>query len=307
MFDYKGDFASLFTSYDGNNLYKIGILNDTRKADRITYKLLESRLKGGEKVTIPLGSKKDTSPVLFIILGVLLSVFMALLINSKRKFREDATRALLRPYNFFADIRDLRIFSGIHTIILMLVISATFSLLLSILLFHWKNNLLADKVILAFNCPNLSKAIGYLAWHPRQAFVILFGFSIGLIFLHTAVLKFGSFFVKTRVLVSNVFYTVVWAFMPITLLLPLELILHRLLAAQIANLYIFGFMLLFIFWLLQRMLKGVYVIFDVRGIYVYAVSFLFLIFVVGGIMAYFQLADSTIYYIINAFKQYQLL
>ncbi len=307
MFDYKGDFTSFFASYSKNNLYKIGILNETRKADRITFKLLESRLKGGEKVTIPLGSKKDTSPVLFIILGVLLSILMALLINSKRKFREDATRALLRPYNFFADIRDLRIFSGIHTFILMFVISATFSLLLSILLFHWKNNLLMEKFILSFNLPGLSKAISYLAWRPMESFLILFGVSALFIFLHVAVIKFGSFFVKTRVLVSNVFYTVVWAFMPLTLLLPLELILHRLLVAQIANLYIFGFIALFLIWLLQRLLKGIYVIFDIRGIIVYTVSFLFFVIVVGGTLIYFQLADSTIYYIINAFKQYQLL
>ncbi|NOX17583.1 MAG: hypothetical protein GXO87_04785 [Chlorobi bacterium] len=307
MFDYKGDFTSFFASYDKDNLYKIGILNETRKADRITFKLLESRLKGGEKVTIPLGSKKDNSPVLFIILGVLLSIFMALLINSKRKFREDATRALLRPYNFFADIRDLRIFSGIHTIILMLVISATFSLLVDILLFHWKNNLLMEKVVLSFNWAGLSKTVSFLAWHPLEAFFILFGVSVLLLFIHVAVIKFGSFFVKTRVIVSNVFYTVVWAFMPLTLLLPLELILHRLLEAQIANLYIFGFIALFLIWLLQRLLKGIYVIFDVRGIVVYTVSVLFFVFAVGGILVYFQLADSTLFYIINAFKQYRLL
>lgn len=307
MFDFTGDFISLFCGYDDNTTYKIGILDGTRKADRISYKLLMSKLKGGERVTIPLGDKKDDSPILFIIVGVILSVMMALLINSKRKFREDATRALLRPYNFFADIRDLRIFSGVHSIILMLIIAGTFSVLLTILLNYLKNNILLEKTILSFNLPWLAQTVGFLAWHPFYSLGYLFIFSVALIFLHSGVIKFSSFFIKTRVSYSNIFYTVVWAFLPITLFLPIELILHRLLSAQLANIYIYGVISLHMLWLIQRLLKGVYVIFDIRGIIVYLTTFLFFIMTIGGMIIYFQITESTVFYIINSIKQYQLL
>ena len=69
-------------------------------------------LHNSENVTIPIGSKKADAPMIFIVFGIVLAILMGILVNSGRKFREDASRALLRPYNFYADIRDQRIISG---------------------------------------------------------------------------------------------------------------------------------------------------------------------------------------------------
>lgn len=135
----------------------------------------------------------------------------------------------------------------------------------------------------------------------------MFLLSVSLFLLHSFIIKAASFFIKTKILFTSVFFTVVWAFLPLALLLPLEIILHRILSAEIANLYIYGFIVLFIFWLIQRMLKGIYVIFDVRAGVVYFYSILLFIFVFGGILLYFQLSQSTIYYIINSIKQYTVL
>ena len=138
-------------------------------------------------------------------------------------------------------------------------------------------------------------------------YIYIFLFSLFLILLHSLVIKFGSFFIKTRVSYSNILYTVIWAFLPMTLFLPVELVLHKLLNTEAANWYIYGFIILYILWLIQRVLKGVYVIFDIRGIIVYLVTFTFFIFSVGGIILYFHLTESTVFYIINSIKQYQLL
>lgn len=307
FYDFNGDFASLFSGYSHNNTYNIGILDSSGNPGRLSYKVIKSHLNNGERITIPIGSKKDDSPILFILTGVLLSILMALLINSKRKFREDASRALIRPYNFFADIRDHRILSGIHSTILMLCLSGSFSLLLTTILTYLQNNFLLDKIVLSFGWIWLSETISYLAWHPVESLIYMFLLSVSLFLFHSFIIKAASFFIKTKILFTSVFFTVVWAFLPLALLLPLEIILHRILSAEIANLYIYGFIVLFIFWLIQRMLKGIYVIFDVRAGVVYFYSILLFIFVFGGILLYFQLSQSTIYYIINSIKQYTVL
>ncbi|MBZ0177676.1 MAG: hypothetical protein K8F36_00175 [Melioribacteraceae bacterium] len=307
FFDFSGDFASLFSGYSKNNIYHIGILDSSGNPGRLSYKVIKSHLNDGERTTIPIGSKKDDSPILFILVGVLLSIIVALLINSKRKFREDATRALVRPYNFFADIRDHRILSGIHSTILMLCLSGSFSLLLTTILTYLQSNILLDKILLSFGWVWLSETVSYLAWHPVESLLYLFLLSVSLFLIHSIVIKAASFFIKTKILFTSVFFTVVWAFLPLALLLPLEIVLHRILAAEIANLYIYGFILLFVFWLTQRMLKGIYVIFDVRASAVYFYSFLLFLVVFGGFLLYFQLSESTIYYIINSIKQYTVL
>jgi len=307
MFDYRGDFNSFFTGYTPNNLYRIGILGESGKTDRISFNLIESKLLNKEKITIPIGTKKDSSPFLFIIISVILSIIMALLINSKRKFREDTTRALIRSYNFFADIRDLRILSGLHTTILMFTLSGVFSLLLTILLTYLQNNILLEKILLSFNSEWFLTSVSFLAWHPLQSFFYLFAFSVGLIFIQTAILKLFSLFLKTRVLTTNIFFTVVWALLPLALMLPFELVLHRLLLTEIGNIFIYVFILIYLMWLVQRILKGVYVIFDIRLATVYFYSFTLFILVFGIVIIYFQLSDSTIYYIISSFKQYRFM
>ncbi|MCK7516354.1 MAG: hypothetical protein MZV64_00805 [Ignavibacteriales bacterium] len=85
-------------------------------------------MKNTEKVTIPIGSDKDDAPMIFIITGLVLALLMGVLVNSGRKFREDASRALLRPYNFFADVRDQRIISAYHSLFLALIVALVSSL-----------------------------------------------------------------------------------------------------------------------------------------------------------------------------------
>jgi len=115
MFDYTGDYSSLSSGFSDDNKYNIGLIGTDRKTKTMAYKVIFSKFHNTEKVTIPIGNKTDKAPMLFIIFGLLLALGMGILVNSGKKFREDSSRALLRPYNFFADVRDLRMISGVHT------------------------------------------------------------------------------------------------------------------------------------------------------------------------------------------------
>jgi hypothetical protein len=120
----------------------------------------------------------------------------------------------------------------------------------------------------------------------------------------TLLIKLASFSIKTRVETASIFYSIVWAFLPFTLLLPVELILYKILAAYGMNIYALIFLVVFWLWIIQRIIKGIHVIFDVRPFPVYFYSLLAIIVVTGGIILYYQMTSSTLYYITNAIKQY---
>ena len=304
LFDYRSVFASLYGSYSKDNLCKFGILSQRRNLNSIGYKVIESKLANKAKVTIPIGTRKDDNPIIFILLALFLSIFMAVLINTKKKFREDCTRALLRPYNFFADVRDHRIMYGVHTAILMLIEAGSASLLITILLFYFRSDILLEKIIISLDDHNLLKTVSYLAWNFQICFVVLFFiFILKFVFLAVGI-KTASFFIKTRVEFSSIFYTVVWTFLPLTLLLPVELILFKLLLNGNFDTVILVFLVLFFLWILQRIFKGIYVVFDVRGLMVYLYGFALIIILVGGVMLKYQLTSSTFYFITNSIKQY---
>ena len=305
MFDYKGDVKSFFTGYSKNNNYSLGILKDNSSLNSLTYKVLHSKLNHESKVTIPIGTTKDENKLMFILLALALSLIMAVLINTKKKFREDCTRALFRPYNFFADIRDHRIISSAHTFILLLVETGSTSLLFTILLFYLRTNILLEKILLSFGSSNMIDTLSELAWHPEKCFVYIFVLMVILIAFLSVIIKLASFSIKTRVEFTSIFYSVVWAFLPFTLLLPVELILYKILSAYGLNPITIIFLFIFILWILQRILKGIHVIFDVRALPVYLYSILLILVISGIAIIYFQFANSTIYYIFNAISQYK--
>jgi beta-galactosidase len=306
MFDYRGDYPSLLSGYTDEYLYKIGILGENRATDRLAYKIIYARLHNTETPTIPIGSKKDNSPMIFVLFGLAIALLVGVLINSGRKFREDASRALLRPYNFYADVRDQRIMSGFQATILALIISTVSALLLSNLLFYFRQEIKFEKMLLAFGSSSLMDTVSYLAWNPALSLFWLTIASLAALLIITFLVKMASFFVRNRVFLSGIYYVVVWSFLPLVLLIPVGIILFRILDADYTNLYIFLGLLVFTLWILYRLMKGIYVIFDVNPGGVYFYSFVFLLIVTGGIIFYYEIQSSVISYLSLTIKQYNL-
>jgi len=304
--DYYGDYSSLLCSGSEKNLYKIGLLDENRSKNRISYKVVHSKLNNLEKVTIPIGSKKDDSPMIFIIFGLLLAIFMGVLVNSGRKFREDASRALLRPYNFFSDVRDQRIISASHTTLLGLIIAAVIALIVSNVLYHLKTSLVFENLLLAFASPMLMKTANYLAWHPIMSLVWLTAFNIVLFVIISLVIKIASLFVKTRVYIISVYFTFIWAMLPVVLLIPVGIILYRLLYDGSINSYVYLGLLLVKLWVLYRLMKGIHVLFDSKPSSVYFYSIIIIIALAGLVLFYFELKYSTIQYILFTLKQFNI-
>ncbi|MCS7052854.1 MAG: hypothetical protein NZM09_03855 [Ignavibacterium sp.] len=306
MFDYRGDFSSLFFKFDEKNIYRIGLISEDRKEERLAYKVVSSYLQDTERVTIPIGSLKVDAPMVFILTGAILAFFMVLLINSGKKFKEDAKRALLRPYNFFADVRDQRIISGYQSIFLLIIICVTSSLLVSNIIHYFRSDLLTEKLLLATGSKFIISAFSYLAWNPLNSIVVLSIFFLMVLFILMLVIKAAAFFVRNRVYVTNVFFVVVWSLLPLVLFIPVGVFLYRLLITELFNTYVFIFFILLKIWLIFRMIKGIYVIYDVNPAPVYFYSFVFILFILSVLIFYFELSYSLIDNLILVLKQFRV-
>jgi len=306
IFNYRGNFCSLYARYDEHNIYRLGLTNESRNPNSFSLNIIRRLLKYGKTTPIPMGTNKNSSPMFFIIVGLILGIIMGLLSNSKRKFREDGIRALFRPYNFFADVRDRRILISFQTIVLTLLLATIHGLLLTIILFYLRMNILFEKILLSFNSYSLIKFFSYLSWHPVKSFIILSLLTLLLFLFLTIIIKIASGFVKQKVLYSNIFNVVVWSFLPLTILLPLELILHKLLLLGFLNIYIYAVLLLFLIWVIKRILRGIYVIYDVNPYSVYTGGLLLLLVTFGIIFIYYQSEFYTYNYIVSALKQFPL-
>lgn len=306
MFDLRGDYTSLTSGYDEDNIYKIGLISEDRKQERLAYKVISAKLRNAERVTIPIGAKKDDAPMIFIVTGLVLALIMGILVNSGKKFREDASRALLRPYNFFADVRDQRIISAYHSIYLALVISLVNALIVSNIFYFLKTSFFFEKFLLSFGSPAIMSAVSYLAWHPLNAIIWLFILTLIVMILLMLIIKAAAFLVRTKVYISTTFFTVVWSLLPIVLLIPVGIILYRMLNADIANLYIFISLILIKLWLLYRLIKGIYVIYDVNPSTVYFYSILFILAVFTVVIVYYEVNSSVIENILLTLKQFNI-
>ena len=304
MFDYRGDYSPLISGYNNDNIYHIGIVGEDRSTDRISYKVLYAKFHNAEKVTIPIGSRKDDAPMVFIIMGIFLALIMGVLVNSGRKFREDASRALVRPYNFYADVRDQRIISGFHSTVLAVVISAVLALIIGNLLYYFKMSVEFEKILMSFGSPDLIKIVSYLSWHPLMAIFWLTVFFMVLLLISTLIIKISSFFVRNKVYYSSIYFSTIWAFLPFVLLILVGIILYRLLLTDIANLYIYLLLAIFCLWAFYRLMKGIYVIFDVNPSSVYFYSIILVAAFIGIIVVYFELKNSFIGYLLLTLKQY---
>jgi beta-galactosidase len=297
MFDYQGEFSSLIAGYSRENIFHIGLCGVDRNDSRLALKVITAKLHNSEKVTIPIGSKKDDSPMIFILFGIALAIFLGGLVNSGRKFREDSSRALLRPYNFFADIRDQRLISVLQTNILAILVSAVSGLLISNLLYYFRENIFFERSILAFGSRGLIKMVNYLVWHPTTSILWLSAASFVFLILLTSIVKAVSFFVRNRVYYSSAYFTVIWSFLPLVLLIPLGIILYRVLSADVANLYVFLALIIFTTWVFYRLMKGIYVIFDVNAGSVYFYSILLIVLVISSVVFYYEMSNSVIEYL----------
>jgi len=295
--DWRGDRPMLTVQSNTPDLYTQGIVEFNREK-KIAYDVVRSMFLGEKIAALPVGTHSVPSPVSYVLLGLLLLILFFWLLNTDRRFRESVFRALRRPYNFYADIRDQRILSNLHTAILSAIVAVTFAIVVSSVLYHFRSSSILDYILtIMITSDSLKAVVIELVWHPIECIAYCGLACFAWMFIVTVLVQLFSFFVRTKVYLFHSYSVAVWSTLPMVIFIPLGMILYRVMESEmyvIPVLVIFGMVMI---WILFRTLKGISIIYDSSSVKIYAIG----IVVLAGLgilcYGYFDYAHSMMAYI----------
>lgn len=277
-------------------LYTFGLVSYWRQK-RPAFSAVRALFNDETLPTLPIGNYSDTPPIIYVILSTLLLVLITYLHYSRRWFRESATRAVFRPYNFFADIRDQRMISAFQTSTVLLLVSAGISIYLSSLFYSFRDNYVFDRILgLIVPSDFLKIKIDYLMWHPVSFIIVFTILFMILISLVTLIIKLFSYLVKIRLQMVSAFTVSTWSMLPMAVLILADMILFRLLKdpgfVWAATVILIALFLLSLF----RLFHGIGVIYDLPTFRVGLIGSLILVVLIVVVTLYFNGTDGVIAY-----------
>jgi hypothetical protein len=281
--DWRAERPTMVGYTDDLTLHTTGIMSADRRQRR-GFDIIRSLYRGEKAPSLTVGESPGSTPFSYIVGGFIVLIGFAYMVNSSRRFRENVNRSLIRPYNFYADVRDQRILSGFHTVYLGFLISLTMAMIFASFLQHYRTNQVIDYIFTHFLIFDVAKSfLATTVMETWQLILILTALYFLILVATALVIQLCSVFVKTRVYMSHSFVVTFWSALPLVGFIPLSMILYNVLETKmyvVPILILIGILLL---WVLFRLLKGISIIYDVLAFRVYSLG-IFLLVSVNGIM-----------------------
>ena len=305
--DYAINNPLLTVNNPEQNVATVGLFNRGRQ-QRLSYSTLQAIYTSQEEQPLlTAGSYTESVPLVYIV-GVLLLIIVLFTFTQRfKRFREYLMRSLLRPYNFYADIRDQRIISIGQTFLLALMVALSLGLYLSAILYYLRTSDIAQQVIMSFVpfdslLPGLFKFI----WQPIWMSLIIASLYLLKVFVLAGIIRIISLFVKSRIYYTDTLTIVVWSSVPLLILLPFSLfIIKMLFLFPYLTLAVLILTAILFIWVIFRMIKSTTVVFDIRPIIAYSVGgAIIVMFLTAYIM--FLNSSNSIFSYMNYISQYLL-
>ncbi len=295
--DYRLSFAPILNAENPNPyLATTGVVTFAREK-KPSFEMIKS-LYAGERVYNPPIGKADREFSPFLILSsVFLVVAFVYVLNSNKRLRENFPRALLRPFNLFVDIRDSRIYIPLDTLILLVLLSLTWSATLSAILYvaretflldFWLTHLIASK--------ELKQHLNVLVLNPSFA-VPIFAIVFFVISLLTALFAQLCLFIirNQRMRYSQILNVWVWSCAHWFVMLALAIFIERL--ENEAFIYaVILTSLVFLAFTTLRFLMGIATVAELNRYSTYFFGFIILLVFWGGVFALYNNAAQTFAY-----------
>ncbi|NOY05295.1 MAG: hypothetical protein GXO82_01465 [Chlorobi bacterium] len=250
---------------------------DMNREKRIAYDVLKALFNNERTPDLVIGSYDPPNPPVFIIIGILIILFFAVMFNLFRRFRENVFRSIRRSFNFFADIRDQRMISIFQTTVVGLLSSLSAALYTTGLLFYFRTNPTMDFLFTLVFPSSLKQYLIQAAWNPFLGIVIFSLIYFLLLLIATVIIKLFSLAVHRRLFLFDAYSVAMWSVIPFLLLAPFAMILHQLMELPFMPLVILAVFFVFHLWGFTRLLKGVAIVFDFRPVFAYLAGYFVLI------------------------------
>jgi beta-galactosidase len=296
--------AITITDPEDQNVSTSG-LTDLNRQPRLSYAMFKALLNDEKEPLLRSGTTNSDTPLIFILLSFSLGIAFFVLISKFRRMREYMLRALIRPYNFYSDIRDQRLLSLGQTLSVGLLTSATLAIVLSTMLFVFRSSFGTEYLyMILLPTGFLRTLLNEITWTPELGF---FFFTLIGIAAHAGVagiILFSAFITRTRLFFIDAFTISVWSALPFLLLLPIALALFKVLSATGSAMWLMLLMLALFVWYFARMLKSTAVVFDIRSLYVYASGSGLLTLFLAIILTYYSSKVSIFNYLYYYFSTF---
>lgn len=295
--DYYLNSPILITNNDNQYLCSTGLF-DRERQQRLSLATLQALFNKEKEPLLNVGSFTLKTPVSFIVFGLILAIVLILMINRFKRFREYIFRAFLRPYNFYADIRDQRIMSVAQTTVIGIVMALILGMYMTSILNYYRTSELAQFVLMMLVPSNqIMEALFKIVWMPEISMLIISTLFFLFAVLLAAIIRIFALFVRARIYFKDTITISIWSGLPILFILPFAIVLTRILVlSPVTILFFLIGIVVILLWSILRMLRCTSVVFDVRSSKVYVIGFLILLVMLGIPLVIYQLRYSIIAY-----------
>jgi hypothetical protein len=265
---------------------------------RLSFKTAKALFNNEKEPLMNSGSYSESTPVSFIVIGLLFTIFIVFYINRYKRFKEYFIRAFIRPYNFFADIRDQRIISNLQSIILAFILALTIALYLSSAIYFYRTDTITQLIlILLIPTRFLQEFFFTIVWSPELLLLTITLIIFAQFFIIAAFIRLFALFVRARIFYKDTLTIVIWSALPIVILLPFSVIIIKLLMFSPALTWVvFIVLAVFAVWIIVRILKAVGIVFDTHLTKTYVIGLAVILILLIGLISIYQFQYSIFYY-----------
>ncbi|MFQ3608003.1 MAG: glycoside hydrolase family 2 TIM barrel-domain containing protein [Chloroherpetonaceae bacterium] len=295
--DYRLSFAPILNAENPEpHVATAGLVTFSREK-KLSFEVVKL-LYAGERVYNPPIGKADAEFSPFLILSsVLLVVAFVYVLNSNKRLRDSFPRALLRPFNLFVDIRDSRIYIPMDTILLLTLLSLTWSTTLSAILYVGRETFLLDFWLThIISHRELKQYLNLLVLNPSLAVPILAVFFLILSLLVAAFAQLWLFIIRNhRARYAQLLNVWTWSCAHWFVMLALAIFIER----MESEAFVYGVILTsfaFLAFTILRFLMGVATIAELNRYSTYFFGFPILVVFLGGLFALYNNALQTFAY-----------
>ena len=291
--DWRGDRPALTVHTGDPWMHRMGLVSD-RREKRLAYDAVRAIFRGEKPAALPAGTYTSRTPIIYVLAGFVILIAVAYLYNVNRRFRESVNRSLMNSFNFFADVRDQHAVSVIHTTFLALIVSVSLAIVLSSVLYRFRDSLFLDDLLTyVLIADGLKAFLIHLIWEPLRFILAASGFIFLLLVLLSGAVHMFKIVVRSRVFAYQAYTVTVWSMTPLLAFIPVGMILFRVMEGSTYVLPALIIIAGFIIWVISRLFKGISIIYDIYPPKMYAAGVLALVVVFGMLYLYYDLVQSA--------------
>lgn len=270
--DYFTQNPILSTKYIDEKILTQGLI-DLNNKTKFSFNVLKALFNEETEPLVDIGNYSSTVYT-FIVLSLLLIILFFMLFSRFRRFQEYFVRALLRPYNFYSDIRDQRILSPMFTYILGTIIALTFGIFTESLFYFYKTSEIFQYLLALFVPNQIALAILFkIIWIPIVGIIVFALLYLILIYIIALIIRLFAYIRHLNIHHFDVMNITIWGSLPIIFLLPFDIVLFKLLQLNSGFISVITIASVLIFLLsIFRILKATAVLFDANFTKVYLIG-----------------------------------